>query len=1573
MIRPRHMVRARGRLVALLAVALLGVLSWSAIGLGQGEPSKVSPQPTIGVADIDSELMGAASAGEPGEVWAYRRLPLDVPAATVEGQRVQYGRPRNADESQLVFQRHTDRTGWQVFETPLESRDPGAAPYRGFDPNPLSARITPRAGGVLVGRDSTRRVGQPFRALVRDPGGRFALLPDPPPDVLLPPEPLQPAQPADPGPPPVAEQPARDAQPGESLAEDDPGGVGFPAVADAALEEGDRTGVFFGVKGRQIENAVVHWDGAEWSREPVVVPVDATRFDILAVAATSTQNAWLLGRSDDAGDSEPGLELFERVVEEGPEDRCPILDESPSAPATPRTCWAPQEIGSPVFGPRAAPGGGVSAVAPVAGASEPLSLTADGLWIDGSLRAEGSGRGTGEQDFTAYFDIGDRRVTGSWCDAVTSAGRVCDHALGSFFSRSTGYRSFAFAGEGFGSRVITNPLRVRGDDESNLGTYLRLDGTRYRRIPGGGGNRRRSGAFASPTDGFLEGPIEITSAERPDRLRKWPVSLRFPLNDVDHQPGTPRGDLGSRSLAVGTDGAVARYFPDQGWTREFLLNASGGIARSNMRGVAWPETDRAHAVGDLGAMFQWREETDLWEPDPARPIGFEGNFMDVAFEPEDPQRGYAVGREGVLLRYDKTWTQDPLPEGFAGRDLTKVAFAGSEALVAAGGDLLVNRGSGWTADQGVRDLLAEIAGGRPRLFAVAGLPDGGAVAAGRNFVIERDSADGRWRFADQPLINSTVVALGAFRDGERVRAVVSVVPRVDYPPAEVIPDPDPNVPAPLVPPFPLPGDGYVLRETATGWRDEQRTAFNGSSVDRPIKSDPIAAFDLNAEGDGWAIGGWSGEADFAGRGNSSRSASGRSDRQRVQTVGIYRYAAKGDPPGPRGADEAPIPLEADVVRFAVGGHAQCERACADLEGQDLAPDRTLRGTLAKTATLAAQARGPRFVLYTGGRTSPQGDEPQARDEADRYADLLRSEPSLPVFPAASEGDSTGETADSFRAAFSDFPAPFGKGPLPNGIGQVEGGGEPPEEGARTHYVFDSNGPSGTVRVIVIDNSRGSLEASDPYQNPKEPGGQQPWLVRMLADAKAQGVPAVVMGSRDLSAFTPKLNAADDGGEVAKLLVDGGASAYFFERPEENRTYPIPSGATQTIPSFGTGTLGYRSAQSQVTTGSNTPDSLFGDTSFLLVDIDAAKRDPANNRVPVSVRTIPIIDDLALQAVDGNAIRRSRTALFLGLGRRPISGDRWGRPTSDGSPNPPGGNPFVSFPAEQCLIAGCNTRLAPEYQFQSSDDDIGDFVKQDPNSTNLRKPFIDPATDKPVRDSSSGLFCAFNSGTTTVTIRAGGLAFSDKVTVLGGSVLRPCGTVALKNPPPAKVPEVVLPPPPPPPPPPASPAPLAPPPAPPAAPPPDAPPPPAPVARPARPERRVTPPTPNPPPPPPPELTVAPPVPKAPNTSVRSNGTNPPVNPPVNPPIPPGGAVARVFQVEEKREEELAPEQSQAFSRYQPEDHGPLAPVIIGALLLAALAGATIRGAPRDRDQPRAATAGIAPTRDPYSNSPRRRR
>jgi hypothetical protein len=86
----------------------------------------------------------------------------------------------------------------------------------------------------------------------------------------------------------------------------------------------------------------------------------------------------------------------------------------------------------------------------------------------------------------------------------------------------------------------------------------------------------------------------------------------------------------------------------------------------------------------------------------------------------------------------------------------------------------------------------------------------------------------------------------------------------------------------------------------------------------------------------------------------------------------------------------------------------------------------------------------------------------------------------------------------------------------------------------------------------------------------------------------------------------------------------------------------------------------------------------------------------------------------------------------------------------------------------------------------------------------------------------------------------------------------------------------------------------------------------------------------------------------------------PVPPPVLRPSPPSSGFGRAF--ERQREEEVAPEESQAFARYHPDDGGLPASFIVGAIVLAALAGATIRGGPRGRGTRAAAAPATASNR-----------
>jgi hypothetical protein len=220
--------------------------------------------------------------------------------------------------------------------------------------------------------------------------------------------------------------------------------------------------------------------------------------------------------------------------------------------------------------------------------------------------------------------------------------------------------------------------------------------------------------------------------------------------------------------------------------------------------------------------------------------------------------------------------------------------------------------------------------------------------------------------------------------------------------------------------------------------------------------------------------------------------------------------------------------------------------------------------------------------------------------------------------------------------------------------------------------MDSNGPSGVVRVIVLDASGDVGE------------GQLGWLATELSEANANREPAIVVGQADLNAQI----AAGDGAAaaVARTLVTGGASAYFYDAPEQNVTFPLRFGG-ESIPTFGSGTLGYNKSNSE------TNGAFIGASGFLLAQVNVASRQ-ANNRATVTARLIPSIAELAMEAHDGTLLRRSQPALFAGLARRPRAGNR-----SRNSANAPETDPYIPIPST-CVGTACANGLFPEYTFSS---------------------------------------------------------------------------------------------------------------------------------------------------------------------------------------------------------------------------------------------------------------------------------
>jgi hypothetical protein len=1512
-VRRRHaaQVARRRRLFSLLAfLGLLGIViaaaKPAAVRAEAGGP--IVAEPVVPASAAGATLLFGPSPNEAaGEVWGEGTAPGG------NGDLIHY----------------TDEGGWEPVPYPVEE-DGGTQTELEIPHVANAGRTTPAGGVVTVAqlgpRPETNAESKPEALLVRDPGGQFRAVE--PPEGFL------------------AE--------GELLFQRE--GLA-PSVHLAAVEEADgKTGAFilpFNTSGK-ILTSVIHYDGSSWTREPICVTAAPAPCDVPAVAGTAMiaieaagpGNAWMLARLPRESAFKPGkgLALLHRTEGEwrlaplgGPLGALYAVEESTVAGK--KVFVTPREKG------------------------QPLTVSGNGVWVDASVQV--GSREARPSSATVYYDSGEGdpgfgQLTGAWCDPLpgTEAAVIepfCPAQLHSDLAQGEG-RSFAWAGSGaagdFGTRAITGIGR---------GAMLVFENGAWSRIPlAGNGGAEAGAALSSPDEGWLGPSLRLTREPIRSSLVPWPLPFRHPLTAVAPQPGVPVGELSSEALAVGESGQVARYLPGIGWQPESLLSGNGSRATPNLTGVAWPTPGLAFAVGSEGAMWLWRASTNLWEADPGAPSSWvHGNFTAIAFDPNEPERGYAVGQQGLLLGYGRRWEQEALPPELGPEpNFTSVAFAGNEAIATwteaiapenpnfvseAISGVIVNDGTGWRAEPQAAEALLAAAGrssvvsateGRrsavpPRL--VAGLPDGGAViAGGTGEIIEREGAGDPWHAVPGSQLGQPA-ALSAVREGGQLRAIVSVEsspvagfgysPSVTEEPQGAI-HPGPDQPPLLLEPYGLPPTGFIVRQTATGWRDEEHQAFptpggsddqeSSHALDMPRMPDAVLALLVSPDGSrGWAVGGQTGEQASAG-------AVGEIQREGLQTSAAMRFGEEAAPPP--NAATAPVPVTPGEATFAIGGNAQCADTCADLSKTGIGPDVWLENAVGK----AAATPGVRAFLYTGssvakGLELAKISPDEFGEEEAAYADRLGSAAgALPVFAAPSPTDVYESSLETFAREFEGFEEPFGSGADAGGIVPVSAGDRAT---GNYSYAFESSGSTGAerVRVIVLDYLSAPLDQD-----------AQCWLAGQLDEARVAGAPAIVVANREVGTDAGLsqllLTGADETtGVVCPQTEPGAASAYFFDQPEGNTIGSVSFGGAA-IPEYGTGSLGY----------ARIPDSRVNEfpapSGFLLASVDTAARNPLTNVAPVGARMIPSIGSLAMYAADGTLLRRSQVALFEGLARRPEAG--WECIGNDAPQICEGVEPdsYVQIPYRCVIARNCGTQIAPEYRFTSSSPDIANFVRADPATGNPRSVYLSPE-GKSEPDPTSGLLCAFNSGTTTVSIETGGLVYSVPVTVQAGSVQRPCGTVPRTDLP-AAVPAITPPPPPP-----ASQPPFK-------SPPGALPPPPVPTPTPTPTQIPVVGPAPvvphpvHPAPAPPPAPTFF----GAPSSVFPVPGFAPPPPPTVPEPVPPSGTstvevsspVAQsAVAPEEKREAEAAIQQVHHMSVYEPEGFNlpPAVPIVAVLALL----------------------------------------
>jgi hypothetical protein len=1156
----------------------------------------------------------------------------------------------------------------------------------------------------------------------------------------------------------------------------------------AADDESGQTGVFVAPSAESATGPVLlHYVTAPasstpspspWQAETIcssiaggtcVVPTGQLTID--AISASSAANVWMVA-TPTSGGATASPQLYERQPGSG------------SAPAV----WVQQPVALPAGGPWQLPSGG-------SGSQSGAILTAsgNGAWLD-LTTADGSQSAT-------LFDPGSGATVQTWC----TAGAGCSGQPGILpADLPAGYGSIVTtpaSGASPGGRAITGlphgammvldagassfayRVTIGGESQSTSGAVTADNAGGNTFGPGGetlapsladpsattspvGGGA----AFTSPTDAWLgiggptAGPqvAHLTASPASSSLTNWPSPATSPLLAIAGAPSTDAAGGNGDAIAVGAGGQIDLFDPAQGWVTQTVTGSDGNPATPTLRGVAWPTTEEAYAVGDDGAMWRLQPSSGNWTPDPGTPAQLTADLTAIAFSPSDSNRGYVVGKDGTILSFSNgVWATDTPPAGLANADFSSVTFAGDEAIAAyrlppAGssgtesGGLIVNDGSGWQTVPGLPS-------GHAVLTDVAGLADGAAVAAGPGIVIERNSSSAGWQYSPTPLgelADGAVAALAAYRDsGGQVRAIVSVDPD----PTE---DPDvsgsPAQEADTANPVdadPEPNQGFIVQETAAGWVDAELGDYPGinepsgtTPIDQPGWPESVYALLINATGtQGWAVGGQTG-----GTAAQALKASLGANFAATQDGATERFGSGG--PAPPIGTATPLPSGTNANAgptgpvLLVGGGEGCSAPCVDDSQQLLGPNVDLAQTVSEAGQLPSGSVFVDVGRDIGWAAGSQDGTPAFARELGQFSTILSSGgsglstyavPNGPPDSGAAAGDiqSAGDEALYQQALGSHDPVGSSAGPAP------------PAGTAAYAFDFEFPGASITLRVVVLDFSQDNTLGSD----------QLDWLNQQLSQAAGAGDPTLVIGADNLT-DPSAANHAVDATQVEQALANGKVTGYVYDSDTgtftqgniQNGQDGVSTADGNPIPTLGIGTLGGGPAGSEVLSGSGAMSLGF-----------IADRD--GSLAPGGMVGGDVLTATGSSVFSGDgqdSVAASQTLSFDGLEHR-VQGGAEGVGTRQ-----------PSVPIPPCA-RGSFCSPQPVASFISSDPSVGEFVSPSGKDPNLPDVF----DGKVVPISDSNLFCAFQPGTTTVTLDVGGQTYSEPITVTQATAGGPCPATA----------------------------------------------------------------------------------------------------------------------------------------------------------------------------------------------------
>lgn len=1085
-----------------------------------------------------------------------------------------------------------------------------------------------------------------------------------------------------------------------------------------------------------------------WAADRLEVEEGET-WDLLGVGAVGPNEAWAAGAS-------AGAALILRRDSGG---------------------WKRLETGQPLFDGRGARTvEGTAVLSTRAGA---VSATPDGAWVGGTIIPVDPGASLGDpagdatRPFALHFTT-DGRSTAFCPD---------QYSIGSDRKASTtALCSNPFPLAGFGIATMhAFPGGNRGEAfAGGLGLFHYRDGAWFREP--NAVSFVSSVGFSSPAEGWVAGTGNTygasgavssigtlghwTTSPASPRMARWPEPvtdesrlISHPLEAVALAP-----DGSGRALVVGQSGSMLAYRPEVGWDSFTKRTAYA------LHGLAWPSLRGAWAVGGRGTILRY--DGSRWSSNAASEALTTGSLFAVAFSSED--RGYAVGANGAILRYDGTrWSKDPAHLKLTGGDLLAIGVAGGEFVAAGvGGTILVNRRGVWSRQDGLESLLSR-GGQLPALYAVKGLADGTALVGGEmSTLIRRDGESGAWRVdreGSRVPPEGTILALEAWRAGGTLNVFASVsYERLKY---------AGETPAALT--------GFLLRGTSTGWRDlgfdTQLTAY--PTFDASAPRDPV--YGMAVEGSrAWAVGGTGVGVDDA-----------QGHVQAFPTSSIFRVDLTGDPRAVGHTVTPVLDTDESLVTFAFFGETACGRGlCSAGMGTGTKADVVPAQIQEEVNSMSKLPGGPRFVLF-GGNMRRTGI-PEELGEFKRYADAF----SIPFFAVMGRTDLfSGLTTSAldelpdysggfvdqqvspptndnsfYMEMFRDRPVPWGeRRPAPRGIQPVSIG-MAPNPGARTHYAFDYVEGKRKLRIILLDTSAVG-RVSDPNhetnrQNP--PQHQNTWLTQVLEDARAKALPSIVVMNRPpLNPLELDPNVPTDAVDAYKTASGLGASAILSSHFRQNGVGVVKlEGLAATVPVYVFGGGG-APLDARPDRPADPSIGYYHSWQLVSVSLDERRRYGPLRQAEVYVRSYPVVETVALHAIDGVVVRGGNTLRFTGSGRAP----------DGGGPNDPLQSRAAVVPLD-FRSAGvcredvgdgyrvkCNSALGgpvgPAYRFVSENPAIGYFVLPDPLDEKL--PYLNPATGSPVPDSTSGLFCAIGAGSTYVNLISGFHRARMQLTVSGG--------------------------------------------------------------------------------------------------------------------------------------------------------------------------------------------------------------